>query len=204
MSAEKRKPFVLYAFAGMIVGATVAQLLGMLIYPAPVEWKWNKIASPFKMKAIVGVSETRAWFQAESGLSYSAPSKIVCDGMFDTGKCLWEQSNPGTDGGYVVSGEKFRALIESGCEASYRYVTAEPKYPPESAGTPLECTAALQHEPHFGIGRLVYYVLTDRGEVWMMVQEPRELLSRALKLAVLYLICIVFGQVGGIVAWRWQ
>jgi hypothetical protein len=195
------KSFLLFCCVGIIAGGLVAQILAMLIYPAPVEWTWNKLESPFKINAIVGVSETKAWFQAESGLSYAAPSKIVCDGMFDAGMCSWKQSSPESEGGYFVSGEKFRALIKSGCEASYRYIPVEVKYPPKSAGAPLECTAALQHAPSIGIGRLVYYVLTDRGEVWMMVYEPMEQLSRTLKLAVMYLICMGLGLAAGIVAW---
>lgn len=196
------KSFLLYSFIGLVLGGIAAQVWGTLTYPAPVEWKWNQIQSPYKFKEIVAVSETRVWLRAENGLNYAAPTTIVCNGLFDAGKCSWEQSNPEAAQTYVISGAKFRTLMKSGCQASYNYFGVDAKYPNKNAGTLLECAPALQHAPSIGIGILSYYALMDNGDVWMLRRQPMEEMARALLFAKTYLICMAIGLAIGIYAWH--
>jgi hypothetical protein len=154
--------------------------------------QWQLLESQQKFLQIVDTSEGGVWARAENGKTYVYHS-VFCDYEI----CgQWMQSTPPSEIDRLSE-----QLLRSGCDSSYRYYgkefqSIEPKYPPQAAANPLECTVVEWHDPYNGAESLVYYVLLDNGDLWMWNHSPN--------LRQVFVLIIVFPLIGllvGILVW---
>jgi hypothetical protein len=183
--------FLMFCVIGSSAGLRVFSVLSDLEYSGTlVRWQW--LESRQKFHQIVNADQKGVWVQADNGKTYIYYS-VFCDYVI-CGK--WQESTPPSQIDLLSE-----HLLRSGCKAAYRYYgkefdSVEPKYPPETAASPLECTVVEWREPYNGAESLVYYVLVDNGDLWMWNHSPS-----LRRLFGLFIVCPLIGLILGIIVW---
>lgn len=182
---------LMFCAIGIWAGLRVFSVLTDLEYSGKLV-RWQLLESQQKFHQIVNADQRGVWVQADNGKTYVYYS-VFCDYVICGN---WQESTPPSQVDQLSE-----HLLRSGCNASYRYYgkefdRVEPKYPPQPAANPLECTVVEWHEPYNGAESLVYYVLLENGDLWMWNHSPN-----LRRLFGLFIVCPLIGLISGIIVW---
>lgn len=168
---------IVLSIAGVwIAGIITGQWFRLEVSGAFVKWKM--LDGPQKFQKIVNVQDFELRAQAENGKVYSYTTE-------------WKEWQP--DPNHVDRGFND---ISTDCEDLYWFHAASPRYPPQGAGTPVQCGVVNTHHPTAGTVDEAYYVLLDDGSIWMWrhTRDPQQEI-------ITFFGGLLIGLIAGIITW---